>query len=294
MDIKSYLQTHARKLDLSLYEYLFGGASQQLVIDELASYQNTDGGFGKALEPDLRLPDSSALATVVAFQYLSHLTVSPADGVVSHAIRYLMGSYDDTRHGWTNIPPAADRFPRAPWWNYESAQTWAEWGNPSAEILGYLLKYADLVHDDGFLQRLSERAVHRLHEIDEPEPHEVKCYIRLHGLAYAELQRQLHEPLAQHIKRAAKTSPSEWQGYVATPLTFVSSPDSAFADVFDKQLLIEDAARLRRQCIGNTHWEPTWEWGQFDEDWAQARLEWSGKLTVENLRLLGAFGIGVA
>jgi hypothetical protein len=293
MDSRSYLQQHARKLDLYLYEYLFGGASPQPIFSELATYQNADGGFGKALEPDMRLPDSSALATVVAFQYLSHLPVSPEDGMVSQAIRYLMDSYDDATTGWTNIPPAADQFPRAPWWNYDSAQTWAEWGNPSAEILGYLLQYADLVHDDGFLQRLTEQAVRRLHEMDEPEPHEVKCYIRLHGLAHAELQRQLHGPLAQHIKRAAITNPNEWQGYVATPLTFIWSLDSPFAGVFDEQLLLEDAARLRRQCIDNTHWEPTWEWGQCDEDWATARLEWSGKLTVENLRLLSAFGLAI-
>jgi hypothetical protein len=139
MDIRSYLQQYARKLDLYLYEYLFGGASPQPIFSELATYQNADGGFGKALEPDMRLRDSSALATVVAFQYLSHLPVSPEDGMVGQAIRYLMDSYDDARTGWTNIPPAADQFPRAPWWNYDSAQTWAEWGNPSAEILGYLL-----------------------------------------------------------------------------------------------------------------------------------------------------------
>ena len=123
MDIESYLQQHARKLDLSLYEYLFGGESAQLVLSELATYQNTDGGFGKALEPDVRLPDSSALATVIAFQYLSLINVSADDGLVSNAIRYLMDSYDNTNHGWTNLPSEAERFPRAPCWNYEREQT---------------------------------------------------------------------------------------------------------------------------------------------------------------------------
>lgn len=293
MGIESYLQQHARKLDLALYEYLFGGGSPQLVLNELATYQNTDGGFGKALEPDLRLPDSSALATVVAFQYLSLINARTDDVLVSKAIRYLMDSYDDTRNGWTNIPPEADRFPRAPWWNYERTQTGTGWGNPSAEILGYLLKYADFAQDDRFVQRLCTQAVHRLYEIDEPESHEVKCYIRLHGLAHEELQRQLYEPLTAHIKRVAKTNPSDWHGYVATPLTFVTSPDSPFAELFDKQVLFADAERLRRQLIDDSHWEPTWEWGQFDEDWAAARLEWSGKITIDNLRLLGAFGIAV-
>src|SRR5438477_10688623 len=107
MHSKSYLQAHARKLDLYLYEHLFEDASAQPVLNELAAYQNADGGFGKALEPDLRSPDSSALATTVAFQYLSQITVD-ADELVGKAIHYLLDDYDDTKKRWINIPPSAD------------------------------------------------------------------------------------------------------------------------------------------------------------------------------------------
>lgn len=289
MDCKPYLKAHARKLDLYLYEHLFEGSSPEPVINELASYQHPDGGFGHALEADLRLPTSSVIATTVAFQYLAQLDAG-AHELTDGAIRYLLRAYDKTSGGWVNVPPTANDFPRAPWWNYEDVLSWAGWGNPSAEVLGYLLQYAEQV-DGELLSKLSARAISRLHEIDDPEQHEVKCYIRLYKQADKTLQAQLHNPLAKHIQQAAKTDPKDWQGYAAAPLTFVDSPDAPFADLFDKQLLLENAQYIRRQIVSASHWEPAWSWGQFDADWAVAKQDWSGKLTVDNLKLLRAFGI---
>src|SRR5688572_21019212 len=117
MNSKTYMRTHARKLDQRLFEYLFEGAGAQPVLNELVRYQNADGGFGNSLEPDLRLPNSSILATTVAFQYLDKIDAN-ADELVAKAIRYLVSSYDESKQRWVNIPPAADEYPRAPWWNY--------------------------------------------------------------------------------------------------------------------------------------------------------------------------------
>jgi hypothetical protein len=292
MNTKTYMQTYARKLDLRLFEYLFEGADAQPVLDELRAYQNADGGFGKALEPDLRLPDSSVLATTVALQYLAKVEAH-ADEPIDKAIRYLVKSYDNSRQRWVNIPSTADEYPRAPWWDYKGALKWAEWGNPSAEVLGYLLQYADKVNDASLVATMSERAIQRLYEINEPEQHEVKCYIRLYQRTDKDLQAKLYDRLAAQIKELAKTDRKDWEGYVATPLTFVDSPNSPFADLFDKQVLSENAQFIKDKIVDGSHWEPTWEWGQFKEEWAQAKKDWSGKLTVENLELLKAFDVKV-
>lgn len=290
MQYKSYLQKHARKLDLYLYEHLFESAGSTPIISELSTYQNPDGGFGNALEPDLRLPDSSVLATTVAFQYLSQIDIGTNHAMINNAIRYLLSTHDNARNGWVNIPTTADKYPRAPWWSYESAKSSVEWGNPSAEVLGYLLKYANDA-DAGLIRKLSERALSRLSEIDEPEPHEIKCYIRLYESAGQELQELLYELIAKHIMLVTKTNPKDWQGYVSKPLTFINSPTSPFTNLFEENLLLENAQFLQKQVIDNNHWEPTWEWGRFYNDWAKAKQEWSGKITVENLQILKAFGL---
>jgi len=291
MKFKSYLREHARKLDFCLYQHLFEGADSAAVLTELSAYQNSDGGFGKALESDLRLPDSSALATTVAFQYLSQIKVGSDNPVVANALNYLVTTFDKSRAGWVNIPPSADQYPRAPWWNFASATASVEWGNPSAEALGYMLAYSGETPSTPFIQRLTRRALQRLHEIDNPEPHEIRCYVRLYEYANKDLRQSLHDLLAGHIKKSANTDPKEWHGYVSTPLTFIDSPDSPFADLFSESLIMENLSHLQSQLVDGDHWEPTWSWGQFEDEWAKAKTEWSGKLTVDNLKTLRAFGI---
>ena len=68
--VKEYLAQHGRSLDLALHEFHVGKRDSDTVLQELRKYQNHDGGFGHGIEPDLRMPHSSALATSVAFQFL--------------------------------------------------------------------------------------------------------------------------------------------------------------------------------------------------------------------------------
>lgn len=290
MDFKTYLVANARTLDLRLYEHLFENADAEPILEELSKYQNNDGGFGHSLEPDLRLPDSSALATTVALQYLAKVN-APANELTQKAIRYLVANYNNEKQCWVNIPPEADEYARAPWWNYADVLNWAGWGNPSAEILGYLLENKDIVSDQQLLDRISRQAVDRLNAITEPEQHEVKCYIRLYERSGKELQAKLYDTIATHIKALAKMDSNDWKGYVATPLTFIDSPGSPFVGLFDKQTLTRNANFIKAKLIGGNHWNPTWEWGRFEDEWAKAKKDWSGKLTVDNLTLLRAFGL---
>ena len=49
-----FLAAHARVLDRRTFQRLFGGGGARPVRDALAAYRNDDGGFGYALEPDVR------------------------------------------------------------------------------------------------------------------------------------------------------------------------------------------------------------------------------------------------
>nr|HMN27151.1 hypothetical protein [Caldilineaceae bacterium] len=56
-----YLSQFGRPLDQERFHLFFAGGSAQAVLAELAKFQNEDGGFGHALEPDMRAAASSAL-----------------------------------------------------------------------------------------------------------------------------------------------------------------------------------------------------------------------------------------
>ena len=57
----AFIWENGRLLERRLFEYYFLGGSKDGVLRALKAYQNEDGGFGHALEPDLRTPESQPL-----------------------------------------------------------------------------------------------------------------------------------------------------------------------------------------------------------------------------------------
>jgi hypothetical protein len=91
---RNHIKARARPLDRALFEYRFEEASADLVTDELARFQNDDGGFGHALEPDLRTPTSSALATELGLRTLEELGCGSDHPMVADAVRFLLETID--------------------------------------------------------------------------------------------------------------------------------------------------------------------------------------------------------
>ena len=290
-----FIFTSARTLEQARFAYYFRGGAAEAVYAELARYQNPDGGFGHALEPDLRLPESSALATTVGLQILRDLATPEAHPLVQGALRYLLTTYDADLQRWPIIPPAAREAPHAPWWDYddELPQRFGHFlANPRAEILGYLYDYAGLVPKE-LLQQLTEVVLSHLQNLpEEMEMHDLLCNIRLLETTALpeEARATLLRRLTPVVDRTVAREPSSWEDYGLQPLTVVSSPDSPVAamleEAVDRNL---DYAIEHQQADGA--WWPNWSWGDtFPEAWPTAEREWKGVITVDTLRQLQAFG----
>ncbi len=156
---RAFIKTHARPLDVRLFEYFFEGGTAAAVLAELARYQNPDGGFGHGIEADFRAPVSSPMATSVGLQYAVTVDAGADQPLVQAAIRYLLATYDTTNEYWPANFKAVNEAPHAPWWHIDEIKPPDEsgWPNPSAEIVGYLHRYAPLVPPD-FLERVTQRA----------------------------------------------------------------------------------------------------------------------------------------
>jgi hypothetical protein len=68
---ESFVWSAARLVDRHRYALLFADGPAQPVIDALRGYRNGDGGFGHALEPDLRSPESQPAPTLYALEILN-------------------------------------------------------------------------------------------------------------------------------------------------------------------------------------------------------------------------------
>ena len=63
---RTFIAAHGRLLDRSRFAMLVDGEPAEPVLRALAAYANDDGGFGRALEPDIRDPASQPIAAITS------------------------------------------------------------------------------------------------------------------------------------------------------------------------------------------------------------------------------------
>src|SRR5918996_3047511 len=85
-----FVATTARLLDRHRFRHLFAGGDPDAVRIALEAYANPDGGFGHALEPDLRGPDSQPEPTRHALEILLHELGRVDDPHLPRACDYLL------------------------------------------------------------------------------------------------------------------------------------------------------------------------------------------------------------
>src|SRR5438445_13635990 len=83
---RTFMKAEARPLDLALWRLAFEGGDGAAAVAALAPFQNTDGGFGHGLEPDLATPASSGIATSVGLRHLRRARASADHHVVRAAV----------------------------------------------------------------------------------------------------------------------------------------------------------------------------------------------------------------
>jgi hypothetical protein len=108
-----FVLANARLIDCRRLARLAHGAPPGPVLAALRAYQNADGGFGHALEPDLRAPHSEPVSAGGALEILAELGAAD-DAMVGDVARWVAGIADPDG-GVPFVLPAALDFPRAPW-----------------------------------------------------------------------------------------------------------------------------------------------------------------------------------
>ncbi|MCY4436646.1 MAG: hypothetical protein OXE05_04855 [Chloroflexi bacterium] len=290
----AYVKEQGRDLDRALLRYYFEGGSAEDVLTALAAYQNDDGGFGHGLEPDLRTPASSVIATTVAFQSFRSLGIAADHPLVCRGLDYLLATYDESRQVWSIIPPEVEGAPHAPWWDFAASE--AGFGgfliNPRVEIVGYLHDYRAAVPVD-LLQSTTQAVFAHLNSLpDEMEMHDLICFV---SLAETEaLPRELKDRIWMKLAKAAEhgvaREPEQLTGYVLKPLYVVSSPDAPLADALADEVAMNLDFEIDQQGADGA-WSPNFSWGeQHPEAWEIAKREWQARMTLKNLRVLRDFG----
>lgn len=283
----SYITDNGRPLECALYKYEFSNQPNDESRHCLIAFQNNDGGFGNALEPDIRLPGSSVLCTTVGLQLAVEMGLDSSDFIVQSALDYLSTQFDNKLQCWQATPLAVNDYPHAPWWHREASgevNKQALVMNPGIEVASYFVRWGR--------SDFEEWLDHALQAVQNPEQHELLCLARLADTPNlsSDMRVLLQNLITGCADSKIESVPENWGGYCLKPLTIIQAPDHflapGFANAISAQLDFEEA-----QQEDSGAWLPPWDWGgNYPDSWQQARREWSGILTLDMLRRLKKFG----
>lgn len=292
-EIKDYMNKEARSLEKSIFNYYFNDLNGDDILDMLEKFQNIDGGFGGGIEPDFKLPQSSPMATSIGLRYLSLLDNNDrAQKMIMGAIEYLESTFDSDRNGWYSVSSSVNDYPHAPWWEYRNDINMTvidySWGNPTAELTGYLYKYREYLTNRD-IYSLVNHAIANLNDRSKfDSEHEIFCYIRMHNTIDEEFSRQIEGSLKIAVSQLTNANEDEWTNYVPTPLKFIEFDSENFFGI-NSESIDRNLDYLIDRLEENGKILPTWQWDDYLDEWEIARNEWIGILTLEALLSLLKF-----
>lgn len=282
-----YILDNARYLEKLVFGHHFIEPCPEKIVKAIKMYQNKDGGFGNALEPDFRLPYSSPMATSVALKLLSGFKdVEGASETIEKAIHYLEHTYNQAIYGWESVGKAVNLFPHAPWWKYHEPQQKMH-GNPSAELVGYLVEFNGYVTELD-VESIKEKYIQYFLDLKSFEEHEVYAFIKLYN-RLSDIERvRMYDQLSNAYDALVNLDPKKWNDYVPYPLKFIMLTED---DIFkvDETVLKKNVNFLIDKIHEHGCVFPTWSWGAYQEDWEIAKREWSGILTLDALLVFERF-----
>jgi hypothetical protein len=270
-----FIWRNARLLERALFAHAFFEGPAEAVRAAVAAYRNPDGGFGHALEPDVRAPESMPLHCEIALRALRDAGIR--DAALATGVAEYLGSIAEPDGPVPLVTRKILDYPRAAHWN--DPQPTGDSPNPIAALAGLLL-YQGITHP--WLTRATAWCGQRL---DHPigEAHEILAALTF--LDYAPDRPRARELAIQFARNAEH---ARWfilkpgsSDYGLTPLHLCPRPDAIARPAFPDDLLnahLDDLA-ARQQDDGG--WPIAWTAPS-----AAAEMEWRGRWTLEALACL--------
>lgn len=279
--VRSFIWLNARVLEQRRFSHLFDDGPGEAVVAAVLAYRNDDGGFGHALEPDGRGPESQPLHTYTALSLLEEVgdtehagracdfltTITNADGGVPNCL--------DTGHDGL----------RAPWWQPS--------GDSDLLVTALL---AGVLHKAGaehaWLDGATEFCRQRLATLTKTHPYEAAACVRFLDHApdrpWAEREAQR---LGQLVREQGLVDVGEGkahegyaEGETHKPHDYAPTPDSLARQWFSDDEVDADLDALAARQQDDGGW--TFPWAAWTP---VTTYEWRPIVTITALLALRAY-----
>ncbi len=280
---RDFVLRNARLLERATFAAHFDGATAAPVRRALAAYQNDDGGFGNALEPDKRDLHSQPVDVQFALETMD--AAGDFDMVMAKRACAWLTSVSTEEGGVPFAIPSVNDYPHAPWWETEKNPPANL--NPTAAIVGVLQKHKV---EHPWVVQAEAFCWQAIAKIDRTEFHELMPVIAFlsHTADRARASKAMKDVLERIAAPDAVALDPDAGGYVHKPLEWAPTPQhpcrKLFSDAVISQHLDAFAATQRADGGWPIFWDPISP---------AVELEWRGIRTVEALRTLKAYGRGL-
>ncbi len=297
---RKFIYRNARPLDFARWRYHFEGGSREEVLRALCAYQNEDGGFGHALEPDCWNPNSLPMGTWAATEYVREIGLTDrTHPLVQGILRYLESEkdFDSEKRLWLDTIPSSNDYPGAFWWRYDGKGSHGYTPNPTAALAGFIICYAD--RDSALWQRGASLAREAFEWLVQNVPFDdemkASCMVALYeycleaGTDFLDMER-FRELLVRQVNHVICRDPEKWfTEYRPKPSMFIKDRTSPFLPG-NESLAEEECRRIRSNQEEDGGYPVTWTWGTgYDREFAISANWWRCSFAIQNMLFLKAF-----
>jgi hypothetical protein len=278
-----FIFKEARLLERHRLAHLLGEAAADPVVCTLRAYRNDDGGFGHAIEPDMRAPLSQPVGIHTALEILHE--VGAHDDQLTTAAADWLTTITRPDGGIPFCLPSVLDYPRNPIWQPADESSVIQTAANAAALHTLNVEHAWLDGADEFLWRWLDQLDLATLQRTPGTGYELRFAITfLNAVPDAARAEAALDALAPGLDPFVPTDPSAG-GDVQTPLDVAPWPDSRARRLFDQGTIDAHLDALEAAQRPDGGWMFGWDqWNPV------ATHEWRGVLTVLALRVLRANG----
>jgi hypothetical protein len=283
-----FMVGHARLLDRRRLDHLLGRAGADGVLAALDAYRNPDGGYGWALEPDLRSPESQPAAAMHALDVFAEVAPTAAQCV---ALCDWLDSVSLPDGGIPFALPLEDPAGSARWWLEPDGSTSSL--QMTTQVVANAHRVAARNPDVDRHPWLSRATAWCLHAVDrfDRQPH---AYELLFTLRFLDAIGDRGLVTGETLERVRRWIPDDGvvavaggaEGEVLRPLDLAPRATGLVRELLREDLIAADLERLAAAQEPDGGWTVT-----FVSATPIASLEWRGDATVRAFSVLMEHGV---
>ncbi len=294
--VASWMHRNARELELAIWKYHFENGNKEDVVNALMYYQNEDGGFGNAVDPDNWNVNSLPMATLFIINVLKDIEFFDMQHPIYLGIKRYINSELNFPEGCTFTVIANKDYPHASYYNYDENYNITE---STGVILGFCSFIIEHYRDSKMYSAALELIGKMMAKVFDDNLGDMgpTGYISLvNTMKHAQIEGYDYDKLELRLKELVNNSiqqnPEQWPYYGYRPSDYIKFEDSIFYQD-NKDIVNVELDFLYDTLPENDVWPISWSWFENNEKYPKESTIsgnwWKSIKAIERAKFLKNF-----